>query len=257
MSMPICPPGERFYEWYNRNKDELDAAFSMFPAPNDHNGHRSSSRERTPSSRSSSVTPWSPPGLCEAKRAVPRNPKLDDTPIGIIAAGSRSTVFCRKSLLISYAAIAILVGGFWWALFQGQSMSLPSIAKFQDSHSTHSVHLRSSRHKVNEWLRDNSNDGHAFEYLKDQKPLRQQLFSGQNLLQALGLSSIKSSRPKAAIISLVRNEELDGIVQSMRQLEMRWNWKYRYPWVFLSESEFSEDFKVCQRHHKPLIWSIL
>lgn len=34
-------------------------------------------------------------------------------------------------------------------------------------------------------------------------------------------------RPKAALISLVRNSELEGIMQSMRQLEFRWNRKYQ------------------------------
>lgn len=54
-----------------------------------------------------------------------------------------------------------------------------------------------------------------------------------------------SKRPKAALISLVRNEELDGILQSMRQLEYTWNRRYRYPWIFFSEGGFSEEFKVC------------
>ena len=53
-----------------------------------------------------------------------------------------------------------------------------------------------------------------------------------------------NNRPKAAIISLVRNEELEGILQSMRQLERRWNRRYRYPWIFFSEKAFTEEFKV-------------
>ena len=56
-----------------------------------------------------------------------------------------------------------------------------------------------------------------------------------------------NSRPKAAIISLVRNEELDGILQSMTQLEWHWNKRYNYPWMFFSETPFTEDFKVFQR----------
>ena len=51
-------------------------------------------------------------------------------------------------------------------------------------------------------------------------------------------------KPKAALISLVRNSELEGIVQSMSQLEWRWNRKYHYPWVFFNDEEFSEEFKV-------------
>lgn len=33
-------------------------------------------------------------------------------------------------------------------------------------------------------------------------------------------------------------------MQSMRQLEYRWNRKYRYPWVFFNEKHFSDEFKV-------------
>jgi Glycolipid 2-alpha-mannosyltransferase len=55
------------------------------------------------------------------------------------------------------------------------------------------------------------------------------------------------SKPKAAIITLVRNEELEGIMQSMQQLEYHWNRKYHYPWIFFNEKPFSEEFKVMDR----------
>jgi len=55
------------------------------------------------------------------------------------------------------------------------------------------------------------------------------------------------TKPKAAIISLVRNEELEGIMQSMRQLEYHWNVNYQYPWVFFNEKPFSDEFKVYKR----------
>ena len=55
-------------------------------------------------------------------------------------------------------------------------------------------------------------------------------------------------RPRAALISLVRNAELDGILQSMRQLEYRWNEKYQYPWIFFNDEPFTEDFKVRLTH---------
>ena len=53
-----------------------------------------------------------------------------------------------------------------------------------------------------------------------------------------------SSRPRAALISLVRNSELEGMIQSMRQLEYRWNRKYQYPWVFFNDEPFTAEFKV-------------
>ena len=57
-------------------------------------------------------------------------------------------------------------------------------------------------------------------------------------------NDLKAKGPKAALISLVRNEELDGILQSMRQLEFHWNQRYEYPWIFFNEKPFSEEFKV-------------
>lgn len=58
-------------------------------------------------------------------------------------------------------------------------------------------------------------------------------------------------KPRAAIISLVRNEELEGIMQSMRQLEYHWNGRYNYPWVFFNEKPFTEEFKVCSEYNHP------
>lgn len=74
----------------------------------------------------------------------------------------------------------------------------------------------------------------------------------ENTEEALALEKNKwwwarrmiAARPRAAIISLVRNEELEGIMQSMRQLEHRWNSRYNYPWVFFNDKPFSDDFKV-------------
>ena len=57
-------------------------------------------------------------------------------------------------------------------------------------------------------------------------------------------NGIKAKRPKAGLLSLVRNEELDGILQSMRQLEFHWNQRYNYPWVFFNEKPFSDEFKA-------------
>ncbi len=61
------------------------------------------------------------------------------------------------------------------------------------------------------WLGENSNN----KYAVSNKVLPQ-------------LSVVGSyGRPQAALISLVRNSELEGMMQSMRQLEYRWNRKYQ------------------------------
>jgi hypothetical protein len=68
---------------------------------------------------------------------------------------------------------------------------------------------------------------------------------------AVGLGASKwtgvgrlSTKPRAALISLVRNSELEGILQSMRQLEYHWNAKYQYPWIFFNDEPFSDEFRV-------------
>ncbi|CRG91305.1 mannosyltransferase [Talaromyces islandicus] len=59
----------------------------------------------------------------------------------------------------------------------------------------------------------------------------------------LPTSDLTTGRANATLISLVRNEELEGIIRSMRQLEMSWNRKYNYPWIFFNNVPFTEEFK--------------
>jgi mannosyltransferase len=47
----------------------------------------------------------------------------------------------------------------------------------------------------------------------------------------------------ASIISLVRNDELEGILASMRQVEASWNSKFNYPWTFFNNDPFTDEFK--------------
>lgn len=50
-------------------------------------------------------------------------------------------------------------------------------------------------------------------------------------------------RANAVVVILARNSDLDGLKQSLPQFENRFNKKYHYPYVFLNEVEFTEDFK--------------
>ncbi|KAL8939102.1 MAG: hypothetical protein Q9211_002895 [Gyalolechia sp. 1 TL-2023] len=52
-----------------------------------------------------------------------------------------------------------------------------------------------------------------------------------------------SPRINATILSLVRNEELDGMIQSMKDLERTWNHKFNYPWTFFNDVPFTDEFK--------------
>lgn len=53
-----------------------------------------------------------------------------------------------------------------------------------------------------------------------------------------------STTVKAAFVVLVRNSELDDLRSAMRQMEDRFNHRYNYPWVFLNDADFSDEFKA-------------
>jgi alpha 1,2-mannosyltransferase len=50
-------------------------------------------------------------------------------------------------------------------------------------------------------------------------------------------------KTRAAFVTLVRNNELWEIVKSIRQIEDRFNRKYHYPWIFLNDVPFTQEFK--------------
>ena len=50
-------------------------------------------------------------------------------------------------------------------------------------------------------------------------------------------------RANATLLMLARNSDVDDAVRAVRELEDRFNHKHRYPWVFLNEQPFSDDFK--------------
>jgi alpha 1,2-mannosyltransferase len=54
---------------------------------------------------------------------------------------------------------------------------------------------------------------------------------------------IQRPRANATLLMLARNSDVDDAVRAVRELEDRFNHKYRYPWVFLNEQPFSDDFK--------------
>ncbi|KAK7054874.1 hypothetical protein VNI00_003337 [Paramarasmius palmivorus] len=53
----------------------------------------------------------------------------------------------------------------------------------------------------------------------------------------------QSRRANAAFVLLARNSDLNGVVTSMKQMEDRFNKKFQYPYVFLNEEPFSDEFK--------------
>ncbi|MCJ1235157.1 hypothetical protein MMC14_003123 [Varicellaria rhodocarpa] len=80
------------------------------------------------------------------------------------------------------------------------------------------------------WLKQNSNNKYS-------------ITSNSRLTTSITDLGHASAKPRAALISLVRNSELPGLMQSMRQLEYHWNRKYQYPWIFFNDEPFSDEFK--------------
>lgn len=56
-----------------------------------------------------------------------------------------------------------------------------------------------------------------------------------------------SDRMNATLLSLVRNKELGQLVMSMQDLERTWNHKFNYPWTFINDEDFTEEFKRVTR----------
>lgn len=130
----------------------------------------------------------------------------------------------RRQLLVILILAACAIA--WFvpapALF---SESLPKISISSIASPIQILGHQTKKPDPAQWLRENGNDKHA---------VQNAAFSRMS----------HSSRPKAALISLVRNQELDGLVQSMTQLEFHWNRKYQYPWIFFNDEPFSDEFKV-------------
>ncbi|KAJ2019278.1 alpha-1,2-mannosyltransferase ktr1 [Coemansia sp. RSA 455] len=58
------------------------------------------------------------------------------------------------------------------------------------------------------------------------------------------LNSTESTLPvRAAIVALVRNSDLFGLRLAMRQIEDRFNSRYNYPYIFVNDVPFTEEFK--------------
>jgi alpha 1,2-mannosyltransferase len=55
----------------------------------------------------------------------------------------------------------------------------------------------------------------------------------------------KLHRANATLLMLARNSDLENAMRSMRRLEDRFNRHYKYPWTFLNEVPFTDEFKQC------------
>lgn len=66
-----------------------------------------------------------------------------------------------------------------------------------------------------------------------------------------GCREVDQSQPRAnaAFIVLARNSELNGVLQSIDSMERHFNQWFHYPWIFLSDTEFDDNFKAAVAQH--------
>jgi hypothetical protein len=71
----------------------------------------------------------------------------------------------------------------------------------------------------------------------------EELLAQQAVLRGL-LASWPAHLPRAAVVMLCRNSDLDDALGSMAQLEARWDrGQYAYPYVFINDDAFTVKFK--------------
>ena len=63
--------------------------------------------------------------------------------------------------------------------------------------------------------------------------------------ESLDDEDMELRKANAVLVMLARNSEVNGAAEAVKQLEDRFNHKYHYPWVFLNDEPFSEDFIQC------------
>jgi alpha 1,2-mannosyltransferase len=176
------------------------------------------SSRATSSASSSGSSFWMPHGT-SASRAIPR----------LLPSYLRTCITKRQLAVL----MCLFLTAFVWFSPAPPALHHATIASV-DQLQLHPYIIPDKNKRVDEknpmmWLEKNSKNKHA-------------------IIEQSHLSSfvqmVTASRPRGALISLVRNAELVGISQSMRQLEHQWNRKYQYPWIFFNDEPFSDEFKA-------------
>jgi mannosyltransferase len=67
---------------------------------------------------------------------------------------------------------------------------------------------------------------------------------------------VDAPRANAAFVVLARNQELEGVIQSVKSIERHFNRWYHYPYVFLNDGVFNQTFKetVLNYTSAPVEW---
>ncbi|KAL5366702.1 glycolipid 2-alpha-mannosyltransferase-domain-containing protein [Aspergillus floccosus] len=60
---------------------------------------------------------------------------------------------------------------------------------------------------------------------------------------------VDAPRANAAFVVLARNKEIDGVVQSLKSIERHFNRWFHYPYVFLNDGDFDDEFKETVKNY--------
>jgi alpha 1,2-mannosyltransferase len=72
----------------------------------------------------------------------------------------------------------------------------------------------------------------------------------------LDVNVTNGSRVNATFVILARNSDLEGMIRTVRSIEDRFNKGYQYPYVFLNDEPFSDDFRRFVQFLSDLLSSI-
>lgn len=134
----------------------------------------------------------------------------------------------KTLLLLSFIPLIFTISQTWWIVVTRNNLSKSYQLTSNEINTKYDdVQRRKFMFELKNKLKSSSNsfDSNAFRYKIDND------------------YNPNYERANATILMLVRNEELEGALDSMRQLEDRFNRRYHYDWVFLNDVPFTEEFK--------------
>lgn len=139
-----------------------------------------------------------------------------------------------KWLPLVAGLFCILISGFLQIEGQGKLPEL--LASFQPSRSIELIHKAGTKWFSSDDLESPIDNTNWDPVIQDYTFRPDPPFLQKNRTQ-IGVE-------KATIFMLVRNSELHGALQAMREIEDRFNRHYRYPWTFYNDELFTEEFKT-------------
>jgi hypothetical protein len=84
-------------------------------------------------------------------------------------------------------------------------------------------------------------------FVKDERPVASPLASTSNRQVSTSILILMNNdyvgSANATFVILARNSEMEKLVKSLKEIEDRFNHRYHYPFVFLNDEPFTDEFK--------------